>query len=398
MGGPRGILAVLILTSAYQSLDGKLSGRQSDSTSGLTWDSYYRSSEIEAFTRDLAKNNDQVKLLSLGYTYERRPLLALKFSSKNKSKRSSKNPMNEKFLDSLKKIFKSGGQMNNIKSDSLNERILQTKLISTSKQITKTKLEMEKKKKKKPVIMIEAGAHAREWISPAVGTYIAQQLADPANSDLLKYATWVVVPLLNPDGYEYSHTDDRLWRKNRRINKDSTGCPGVDLNRNFNIKWATTGSSSYHCSEIYHGTKAFSEKETKAIKKLFKKIKNTKLYLSLHSYGQIILHPWGYTSDEPAGVGKLRKMGDAFANHISNNGGRNYAVEQAGVSYQSGGGADDYAFSRGVPYSYTVELPDQGSDGFETPPEKILGISQEIWTGLKCLLGDLVPDAKYLCH
>ncbi|CAL4120215.1 unnamed protein product [Meganyctiphanes norvegica] len=323
------------------------------------------------------------------------------FPVKKKNKRSSKIPMNEKNLDLLNRIFKSGSEKEYIKSDILNERKFrknvqdQNKIKSSPRQKT-SKLDMHKKKEES-VIIIEAGAHAREWISPAVGTYIAQQLADPANSDLLKYATWVVVPLLNPDGYDYSHTDDRFWRKNRRLNKGRPECPGVDLNRNFNIKWAITGSSSNQCSETYHGTKAFSEKETKAIRKLIKRIKNVELYLSLHSYGQVILHPLGYTSDEPPGVGELRSMADAFANHISNNGGRQYAVEQAGLNYQSGGGSDDYAFSRGVPYSYTVELPDKWKDGFETPPEKILGISQEIWTGLKCLLGDLVPDAKYLC-
>jgi hypothetical protein len=26
---------------------------------------------------------------------------------------------------------------------------------------------------------------------------------------------WYIMPLLNPDGYEFSHTDDRMWRKNR---------------------------------------------------------------------------------------------------------------------------------------------------------------------------------------
>ena len=31
---------------------------------------------------------------------------------------------------------------------------------------------------------------------------------------------WYVAPLLNPDGYEYSHTNDRMWRKNRQLKND----------------------------------------------------------------------------------------------------------------------------------------------------------------------------------
>jgi murein tripeptide amidase MpaA len=51
------------------------------------------------------------------------------------------------------------------------------------------------------------------------------------------------MPLVNPDGYEYSWTTDRLWRKNRTPNLGSS-CVGTDLNRNFGFKWLTGGSST----------------------------------------------------------------------------------------------------------------------------------------------------------
>ena len=34
--------------------------------------------------------------------------------------------------------------------------------------------------------------------------------------------------------YQYTWTNARLWRKNRR---PGSTCDGVDLNRNFNIHW-----------------------------------------------------------------------------------------------------------------------------------------------------------------
>lgn len=40
-----------------------------------------------------------------------------------------------------------------------------------------------------------------------------------------------ILPVMNPDGYEYSHTKDRMWRKNRAWHGGQ--CVGVDLNRNF---------------------------------------------------------------------------------------------------------------------------------------------------------------------
>ena len=34
---------------------------------------------------------------------------------------------------------------------------------------------------------------------------------------MIQSVDWYIAPLLNPDGYEYTHTDQRLWRKNRFV-------------------------------------------------------------------------------------------------------------------------------------------------------------------------------------
>jgi carboxypeptidase A4 len=74
-----------------------------------------------------------------------------------------------------------------------------------------------------------------------------------------------IVPVLNPDGYEFTHTNNRLWRKNRR-NPELGECSGTDLNRNFDFKWSGQGTSPNPCSEIYTGASPFSEPESQAIK------------------------------------------------------------------------------------------------------------------------------------
>jgi carboxypeptidase A4 len=114
------------------------------------------------------------------------------------------------------------------------------------------------------------GVHAREWISPAVATYIIRELQK--DTGLLNKMDFYVMPVLNPDGYEYSHTKDRLWRKTRSLQRSANvtsttkrtrPCYGVDANRNWDSHWAERANVTDPCSHNYPGTKPFSEPETK---------------------------------------------------------------------------------------------------------------------------------------
>lgn len=120
-------------------------------------------------------------------------------------------------------------------------------------------------------------------------------------------------PVVNPDGYEYSHTYDRLWRKNRS-NNGFIRCSGVDLNRNYGYKFGGAGTSDVRCSEIYRGSSAFSEPETLAHKRFFEQTKE-KFYafLTFHSYGQYILYPWGYDKVVPEDHEDLKRVGNLGA-------------------------------------------------------------------------------------
>lgn len=73
-----------------------------------------------------------------------------------------------------------------------------------------------------PGPVIRLGMHAREWISVAVATYILSQLVERNSSytKLLDLSDWMILPVVNPDGYEYTHTYDRLWRKTRSYHGD----------------------------------------------------------------------------------------------------------------------------------------------------------------------------------
>lgn len=131
--------------------------------------------------------------------------------------------------------------------------------------------------------------------------------------DILSQVDLYIVPVANPDGYEYTHTSERMWRKNRRPDANPS-CAGVDLNRNFGFHWGGPGSSNNKCTEIYRGTEAFSEPESDNMRRFIEAKKaegvNWRAYYAIHSYAQMWLVPWGWTYDLPEDYDDLIKYGN----------------------------------------------------------------------------------------
>ncbi|KAI9553881.1 hypothetical protein GHT06_019151 [Daphnia sinensis] len=229
-----------------------------------------------------------------------------------------------------------------------------------------------------PAVWIDGGFHAREWISPALATYIIQQIVEePANAKLLNNIDWYIMPVVNPDGYEYSHVKSRLWRKTRS-KTSSARCIGVDPNRNFDFKWGGAGSSSNPCSEVFKGSKAYSEVETLAYSKFItSKSNQIKLYLSLHSCGQKLLIPWGYNREYPSNFDDMMTLGKCAAFKFKL---FKYGVgNKVDLLYRAAGNAADWAKSIGIEYVYTVELP---TTSFIVPAYNILPIVQDFFPAI----------------
>jgi len=120
------------------------------------------------------------------------------------------------------------------------------------------------------------------------------------NAHLLKDYDWVILPMVNPDGYEHTQTGTlaRMWRKTRQPYKSgTTTCYGADPNRNFDFHWNEEGASSNPCADTYAGPTAFSEPETIVVRDLMHSLSDRGvMYLTIHSYGNYLLYPWGWTS------------------------------------------------------------------------------------------------------
>ncbi len=234
--------------------------------------------------------------------------------------------------------------------------------------------------------------HAREWISGSVGMHIATKVLSSLKTNptfMANQALWVV-PIHNPDGYRYTWATNRLWRKNRRLNSD--GSYGVDLNRNYSKGWGLNGgSSSTRSSETYRGTAAFSEPETQAVRNLVLTLPKVAGMIDYHSYSQLVLWPWGYTSATPPDSNMLNTVCQGVRDDMSTNGATYTQGQTSIILYIASGTSNDYVYDRFHTADIAIELRDTGTFGFELPENQITPCQDEAWTGFQRFL-------TYLSH
>eukprot|EP00727_Mastigamoeba_balamuthi_P006002 m51a1_g2020 putative mast cell carboxypeptidase a (537) ;mRNA; r:1286327-1288222 len=237
------------------------------------------------------------------------------------------------------------------------------------------------------ISLLLSGIHAREWIGPAVLVRMVRDLlAEYAGNTsnvrhVLDTQTVYVVPCYNPDGYEYSRTHNRLWRKNRGLVNGTA--VGIDLNRNWDDGHWGIGASSNPSTNVYMGPRPWSEPETRGISSWILSLgSNVRTFIDFHSNSGQFLRPYGWTTDDCPDETYLRWVGDTMA-ALTNT--RNYTSVKGMDLYPVGGATDSWAYEQAhILHSYTVEI---AGVGFVVSDTEIALRTQQMYPAVRFLLG-----------
>ena len=236
----------------------------------------------------------------------------------------------------------------------------------------------------RPKVAIVSGLHAREWIGPQVALAAARSLLEePENQELLSsFEVWVL-PLANPDGYDYSLSSEAMWRKNRR---------GVDLNRNFDADFRREGDteqsyrddwggSDHPESPQFRGEQPGSEPETQAVQKLLD-LPGMVGVVDIHGFGNKIVLANSPTKVED---NTYLRLSAAMLSAL----GGDYEILRYEELYPITGHLGAYADRLGIP-GVTLEV----GRSFQPDPDKIESLSRQAVSGIVAYIRALLPQSE----
>ncbi|KAG0370113.1 hypothetical protein BGZ54_007641 [Gamsiella multidivaricata] len=254
-----------------------------------------------------------------------------------------------------------------------------------------TEKEKDGSVREKPQIWWQGLQHAREWAGGSTVQYLSHHFSSNYGKNdnitaILRDTEFIIVPIMNVDGYDYTWTRNRLWRKNRRSN--GLGAWGVDLNR-----------------ETYHGPYAASEPEVQAMQDFFGQQKRIVGAIDFHCYSQLVLRPEGWTTDPSPHEKEHKFVGDKIVSLIKTVHGKKYISEPSVALYKTTGAGSDWFYGEKATaanngqkvYSYTIELRPSdtnpgGRSGFILPPEEIIPLGEEITKAMEFFVDYVVKN------
>ncbi len=234
----------------------------------------------------------------------------------------------------------------------------------------------------RPTFYVDGIHHAREWPAGEFPMIFAHHLVESYDKNatvrkLLGRVRVVVVPIVNPDGFDYSRESpvqvsllalgngfEGYWRKNRRsltgvtvpVVQKNPDAYGVDPNRNYAFLWGDQqgGSSGIPIEQTYRGTAPFSEPETRNVRTLLLARPVTGI-LTNHTYQGSVLRPGGPEAPDAL---TLERLGGRLAATMGD-----YDNRES-VGYPTTGTTDDWLYSAQGTLGFTIE---HGRQGFHPP-------------------------------
>eukprot|EP00794_Sanderia_malayensis_P006298 gene6298-7020_t len=164
------------------------------------------------------------------------------------------------------------------------------------------------------------------------------------------------------------------------------------------------GSSPDSCEETYSGQRPFSERECLALARyLYSRRSDLKAFLDVHTFGQLLMYPWGFTRQDSFHSEKQRALLKKISQRISVATGSIYKYGPASsVLYETSGDSTDWVYGYlGVVHSYGIELRPrmQGRGtllGFKHPASDIVPSAGELFIVVREMLRylDREPNMK----
>ncbi len=206
-----------------------------------------------------------------------------------------------------------------------------------------------------PAILLTALIHGNEVIASLALLEVIARLGD-SGALAAESRRLVVLPVANPDGFAANM--DRLRRRRPAWVRGNAN--GVDLNRNFppvgqpgeRRSWNPLAGSSWRRSPWFRGAHPLCEPESRAIAEVAQDVRPT-LALGFHSFGQLLLHPWGYKRAPHPRASSYRALGEAFLRARVDG---EFEVRQTAAWYPIAGGLDDWLDATFGTFAFTVEV------------------------------------------